>query len=79
MGHKDAWNKKNGLGMSLWYPMDRDEYDRTISESGRNTYWLRYGYESRVGLSRISPDHESDKSPCPWIFKFLDDVKMDTV
>ena len=79
VGHKDAWNNKNGLGMSIWFPMDREEHARTITISGRNTYWLRYGYKSRAGIAAVTSDWGKDNAPHPWFYKYLDDIKMDTV
>jgi len=43
VGHLDYMCKKTGIYVSVWYPMDQDEYDRTISRRN-NTFWFRYGY-----------------------------------
>ncbi len=35
---------KDGVAISAYYPMDKDEYNRTISLPGRNSHWLRNEY-----------------------------------
>ena len=37
---------KDGVAVSVYYPMDKNEYDQTINKNGRNTKWLRYGNKS---------------------------------
>ena len=31
VGHKDIHSSKDGIALSVYYPMDRDEYDKTIN------------------------------------------------
>jgi hypothetical protein len=59
--------------------MDRDEHKRTIGMKGRNSYWLRSGYKSRAGLAKATASWGTEDNVNPWFFKYLDDVKMDTV
>jgi hypothetical protein len=79
VGHKDIVNKKDGIAISVWYPMDKDEYEKTIGLPGRNTHWLRYGYKSRKGVSFATAEWGKEE-PCtnPWFYKYIDDVKMNT-
>lgn len=78
VGHKEIFSKKDGTTLSVWYPMDRDEYKATIKESGRNSYWLRYGYSSRLGIAKGTAAWGTDDYMSPWFFKYVDDLKMDT-
>jgi hypothetical protein len=32
-----------GVAVSVYYPMDKEEYQQLINEKDRNTKWLRYG------------------------------------
>ena len=59
--------------------MDMDEYDKEIVKPGKNSYWLRHGYRSRLGLSKATSDWGKDNPSNPWMFKYLDEVTMDTV
>ena len=78
VGHKDIFCSKDGRAISVWYPMDREEHKKTIKEKGRNTYYFRYGYSSRVGLTKATASWGTDDHVNPWFFKYIDDVKMDT-
>ena len=51
VGHKEFHTSINGLAVSVYYPMDRREYKRTIHLRGRNTKWLRYGESSVKGMT----------------------------
>ena len=79
VGHKEFYSKKDGTMVSVWYPMDREEHKKTIGLKGRNSYWFRYGYKSRVGLAKATANWGTEDNVHPWFFKYLDDVKMDTV
>lgn len=59
--------------------MDREEYDNTISERGRNTFWLRYGYASRKGISKANASWGDEDGPHPWMFKYTDFIALNTV
>lgn len=51
VGHQDSFlSPHDGTEVSVFYPMDRDEYKATIKEKGRNPYVFRHGYASRMGL-----------------------------
>jgi len=63
----------------VYYPMDREEYDKTINEKGRNTYMFRHGYASRLGVVKATSTWDSEDHKHPWFFKYLDGVKMNTV
>jgi len=43
VAHKEFHTIINGLAVSVYYPMDREEYRQTIHLRGRNSKWLRYG------------------------------------
>ena len=58
----------------MYYPMDRREYDKKIR--GRNTYWLRYGRKSLIGVSKNFGSKDDKPS---WIFNYLRGIKMNTV
>ena len=78
MGHKDLFTK-DGIEISVYYPMDIEEYNQEIRKPGKNTFWFRHGYRSRLGLSKATSDWGKDNAANPWMFKYLDDVKMYTV
>ena len=65
--------------MSIFYPMDKKVYNEQIKIKGKNSYWFRYGYASRLGLTKATADWGSESHPSPWFYKYLDDIKMDTV
>lgn len=52
VGHQDIYSEKDGIVLSVYYPMDIEEYKRTINKPGRNSYWLRNGYEGRLGIAK---------------------------
>lgn len=79
MGHKDIHSSKDGVAVSVYYPMDRETYSKEINESGRNSYYLRYGYKSRLGLAKITAPWGTDDYSHPFFLKWVDGVKMDTV
>jgi len=59
--------------------MDRDEYERTIGETGKNSYMFRHGFKSRMGIVKATSNYDTENHKHPWFFKYLDDIKMDTV
>jgi len=79
VGHKDIFTGEQGVEVSVFYPMDRDEYEKTIKEKGRNTYMFRHGYTSRLGVARATSSWDTEDHKHPWFYKYLDAVKMDTV
>ena len=78
VGHKDYYTR-DGISMSIFYPMDLEEYEKMINLEGKNSYWFRYGYQSRLGLTKATADWGKEDHPSPWFYKYLDNVKMDTV
>lgn len=70
---------KDGIAVSVYYPMDKEEYEQEIGKTAKNTYWFRHGYRSRLGLAKATADWGKDNASNPWMFKYLDEVKMDTV
>lgn len=78
MGHQDLFTK-DGIAVSVYYPMDTEEYEKEIVKPGKNSYWFRHGYRSRLGLSKATADWGKENASNPWMFKYLDEVKMDTV
>ena len=52
VGHMEFFTEKEGICISVYYPMDRAEYNRTLKkDKTRNTNWLRYGRKSLKGFS----------------------------
>jgi hypothetical protein len=60
--------------------MDRDEYQKTISQKDRNTSWFRYGRDSLQGLTNAASDlRDFPPKPSPtWFYNFTLKIKMDT-
>lgn len=56
VGHQDIHTSKDGIAVSVYYPMDREEYSKNIRFKDRNTSWLRYGKSSIQGLSKSLAD-----------------------
>ena len=79
VGHKEFHSSKDGVAISVYYPMDKDTYKKEISESGRNSFYLRYGYKSRLGLAKITAPWGTEDYSHPFFLKWLDDIKMDIV
>ena len=72
VGYREFHTKADGLIVSVWYPMDREEYAARIDEIGRNPKWLRYGYESREGVARAMAAWGTEDYQHPWMIKYLD-------
>lgn len=37
VGHMDIYSEREGGAVSVWYPMDLEEYKSAIKQKGRNT------------------------------------------
>jgi len=59
--------------------MDRDTFDSMIGLKGRNSYWFRHGFKSRLGLIKATSTWGTEDHKHEWLFKYLDHVKMNTV
>jgi hypothetical protein len=77
VAHRDIYSSKDNRSLSAWYPMDKEEYNKTIGSN--NSDWLRYGELSREGVARATADWGTDNHMHPWFYKYIDRVKMDTV
>ena len=75
----EFYTKKDGYAVSVYYPMDRIEYNRTLKKDrSRNTLWLRYGRKSLKGLSLSSAEFYTNHPPTCLLQYFLR-VRMNTV
>ena len=55
VGHKDINISSTGNAISVFYPMDPDVHAEIMDkEPDRNTKWMRYGYNSRLGGARAT-------------------------
>lgn len=55
VGHKDLHISSTGNAVSVFYPMDRDVYEEIMDkEPERNSAWMRYGYNTRLGGARAT-------------------------
>ena len=80
VGHKDIHINGTGNAISVFYPMDKDVYRRIMEqEPHRNTKWMRYGYNTRLGGARSTAPWGSETHSHPFIWKFVADVNMLTV
>jgi hypothetical protein len=79
VGHREFRTRINGNMVSVYYPMDRDEYKRNINKKGNNSKWLRYGDKTLLGFAKAVPNHGTEKHPSVLMFRHLRKVKMDTV
>jgi hypothetical protein len=59
--------------------MDIEEYNKTIKLPGRNSYWLRNGYHGRLGIAKAMANYGEENHPNSYNFKYLDNMKMNTV
>jgi hypothetical protein len=41
--------------------------------------WLRYGYESRLGIAKATADFGKENYVHPWVYKYLDFIYMNVV
>jgi len=78
VGHQDIHTKREGVAVSVYYPMDREEHRRTLRYKNRNTLWLRYGKKSLKGISMSLADLGSDSHPPTCYINYFKRVKMNT-
>ena len=78
VGHKDIYSSKDGIAVSVYYPMDRAVYKKTIRKRGKNTKWLRYGSKSLRGVSIASADIGAKNHPPTCLFNYMKRIKMFT-
>lgn len=57
--------------------MDKSTYEKQLS--GRNSYWLRYGYKSRKAIAGATANWGTEDNAHPFFFNYIDNVRMDTV
>ena len=79
VGYREFHTEADGLLVSVYYPMDRDEYAERIDEPGRNPKWLRYGAESRMGVAKATAAWGTEDHSHPWMFKYLEQVTINVV
>lgn len=77
VGHQDLYTTKSGIGVSCYYPMDKNEYEQNIKKRKRNSKWLRYGRQSVKGMTRATADIGSLDHPPFWFFYYLKKIRMD--
>lgn len=77
VGHQDFHTSKSGITCSVYYPMDKDVYNKTISRK-RNSRWLRHGNKSLRGLTLATADIGSTTAPPECLFRYLKRVRMHT-
>ncbi len=76
VGYRDLRTSNYGSEVSIYYPVDRDEYYRVIRMS--NTLYLRHGDHTLLGIARASvPYGREDHLRLCW-FRFLRRIRMDT-
>ena len=75
VGHSEYFTSKGGNAVSVYYPMDKSEYKRTITKRGRNTKWLRWGKSSLLGISHAAGDFDKKKPPPLCLFNYLRRIK----
>lgn len=79
VGHKDVFCTKSGAAVSVFYPMDIEEYNNQIYKSSKNSLWLRNGYLSLKGVTKATADWGEDEGPNTWFFKYLEFITMNTI
>lgn len=79
VGHKDIFMSVTGNAVSVFYPMDKDVHNKILDEEPeRNTQWLRYGYNTRLGGARATAPWGKEYHSHPFIWKFVDGARLDT-
>lgn len=79
MGHTEFFTTKEGVCVSVYYPMDRTEYARALKkDKSRNTLWLRYGRRSLKGVSLSMAEFYSSHPPT-CLVRYFGRIRMDTV
>ncbi len=76
VGYRDHRASKLGSEVSIYYPVDRDEYDRVIRK--RNTLWLRHGDHTLLGLAKASVPYGQEDHPRLCWFRYFRRIRMDT-
>ncbi len=71
--------EKSGSAVSVYYPMDIEEYNNQIYKTSKNTLWLRNGYCSIKGVTKATAAWGDAEGSSPWFFKYLEFVTMNTV
>ena len=79
VGHQDIHTSQEGIAVSVYYPMDIDEYKILIKRRKRNTKWLRYGEEQILGITKATADIGSKTHPPTCIFNYMRKILMYTV
>lgn len=80
VGHKDVHISSTGNAVSVFYPMDKETHKEIMDkEPERNSRWLRYGYNTRLGGARATAAWGSEMHSHPFVWKFIKNVKMETV
>ena len=80
VGHKDIHISHTGNAISVFYPMDPEIHAQIMKkEPERNTKWMRYGYNTRLGGARATAPWGSDTHSHPFVWKFVENVRMLTV
>lgn len=77
VGHKDIHISKTGNAVSVFYPMDKEVHAEILDkEPDRNTAWMRYGYNTRLGGARATAPWGKKYHSHPFIWKFVQHAKM---
>jgi hypothetical protein len=77
VGHKDIHISHTGNAVSVFYPMDKEVYKQIMKkEPERNTIWMRYGYNTRLGGARATAPWGSETHSHPFVWKFVESVRM---
>ena len=77
VGHKDIYISSTGNAVSVFYPMDKDVHASILDEEpDRNTEWMRYGYNTRLGGARATAPWGSETHSHPFIWKFVQNARM---
>ena len=79
VGHQD-FHLESGIAASVYYPMDKTEYQNNIGKKNRNTSWFRYDSKSLQGLVNAATDLRDfpAKADSSWFYSFTMKIKMDT-
>ena len=65
--------------MSIYYPMDREEYDKVMYEQPeRNTKWIRYGHKGRLGITKATGGENDQVHRLPFLFKYTEGITINT-
>lgn len=76
MGYKDHRTSKLGSEISVYYPVDKEEYNRVIHRN--NTLWLRHGDHTLLGLAKASMPYGREDHPRSCWFRYFRRIRMDT-